>query len=325
MIGRNLTPVISLLLLSLLAACGGDGNSGSTNASVGSTNAATATPAAASGGITAVGTPGTNAPQATGNTATDGYNWINYRRQMVGLSTFSRNSVVDTAAQGHSNYQRLNNTITHEQTAGKPGFTGVSLGNRLSAAGYNSALSAYGEVISSTSDPSGFNAAEDLITAIYHRFVIFDPVFSQAGAGSATVAGGATYFTVDFVATSLTGLGRGRIVSYPVAGQQRVPLNFFSDNEVPDPVPARNEVGYPISVHADIASRLSVKTFTVQPRGGNALQVRTLSHDVDAETPTSAAAIIPLNTLSSGTTYDVQFSGTVDGVTVDRSWSFTTQ
>jgi hypothetical protein len=50
-----------------------------------------------------------------------------------------------------------------------------------------------------------------------------------------------------------------------------------------------------------------------------------MTHALDAETPASVAAIVPLSPLSSGTTYDVQFVGTVDGADTSRSWSFTTQ
>jgi hypothetical protein len=35
-------------------------------------------------------------------------------------------------------------------------------------------------------------------------------------------------------------------------------------------VPNQNEVGYPISVHADINNPVLVQSFTVAPRGGTA-------------------------------------------------------
>jgi hypothetical protein len=233
----------------------------------------------------------------------------------------------------HSEYQKTHNVITHEQTPGTAGFTGVTVGDRLAAAGYQfRSAYAYGEVLSATSDTSGINAAEDLIAAIYHRFVILDPVFLQIGAGAATVRNGSTYFTTNFVADRLdAGLGAGRAIVYPFAGQQRVPRNFFSDHEVPDPVASRNEVGYPVSIHADITSTIDVTSFSIRPRGGNPLQVQLLQNRTspagaaDPLTPPSAAAIIPLGVLSAGTTYDVQFIGTVDGVPVTREWSFTTQ
>jgi uncharacterized protein YkwD len=270
-----------------------------------------------------------NAPQLTGNISTDGFNWINFRRQQAGLASVSRNSLIDVAAQGHSDYQKLNNTITHEQTPGKPGFTGVTLPDRLSAAGYvfNQSRYAYGEVISATgAATSGFDAADGLITAIYHRFVMFEPMFKEAGAGTGSVSGGYTYFTTDFAANGLgPGLGQGNFVTYPVANQLRVPTIFYSDSETPDPVPNQNEVGYPVSIHADITAVVNVQSFTLQPRGGAALSVRLLTRALDDKTLASAAAIIPLSVLKANTTYDAQFTGTVNGVAANRSWSFTTQ
>lgn len=309
--------LLALLASLALAACGG--GSDSNGSGVTTQNAA------------AVSEPG--APVFTGNTASDGVAWFNYRRSQAGVRTLARAPMADTAAQLHSEYQKTHDVITHEQTPNTAGFTGVSVGDRLAAAGYRfRSAYAYGEVLSATSDTSGVNAAEDLIAAIYHRFVILDPVFLQIGAGAATVRNGATYFTTNVVADRLDGgLGAGRFIVYPFSGQQRVPRNFFSDNEVPDPVPSRNEVGYPISVHADITSTIDVQSFSIRPRGGSALQVQLLQNRAtpagaaDPLTPPSAAAIVPLGVLLPGTTYDVQFSGTVDGTAVNREWSFTTQ
>src|SRR5690349_9381298 len=66
-----------------------------------------------------------SAPVLTNDIATDGFNWINYRRTQAGVGALVRNGQLDRAAQSHSDYQRLNNTVTHTEQAGKPGFTGV--------------------------------------------------------------------------------------------------------------------------------------------------------------------------------------------------------
>jgi hypothetical protein len=198
----------------------------------------------------------------------------------------------------------------------------------LKAAGYAFTQSrfAYGEVISATGSLSGFDAADGLVTAIYHRFVIFEPVFKEAGVGAASVSGGYTYFTTDFGANGLgPGVGRGNFVLYPFADQTQVPVIFYSDREMPDPVPNRNEVGYPVSIHADITAVVSVQSFTLKPRGGATMPVQLLTHATDANTSNSVAAIIPIAVLTAKTTYDAQFVGTVDGVPANRSWSFTTQ
>jgi len=261
--------------------------------------------------------------------ALDGRECLNFRRAQIGMSTLTQSAVIDIAAQGHSDYQRINNTISHEQTPGREGFTGATLADRLAAAGYvfnTSAARAYGEVISAASNSSGQYMAEELITAIYHRFVIFEPVFKEIGTGAATSSTGRSYFTANFTANNGygTGLPRGQVAVWPFDAQTGVPRNFFSDTESPDPVPDRNEVGYPISVHANISAPVVVQTFTVRPRGGADLPVRLLSKANDTHTGKSSAAIVPLSPLVAGTTYDVTFAGTVDGSAVSRSWSFTT-
>jgi uncharacterized protein YkwD len=270
------------------------------------------------------------APTATGNVATDGLNWINYRRGQIGVAAVARNALIDAAAQNHSEYQAANQVISHEEVSGKTGYTSATLGGRLQSAGYGLvAPYAYGEVIAASSDNTGFTLSEKLLTAIYHRFVMVEPVFKEAGAGSATSTVGTTYFTADFAAVNgyAMGLTAGNIVTYPFADQTGVVPNFFSDTEEPDPFPDEgvDEIGYPISVHTNISGVLTVQTFTVRPRDGSNLETRLLIHDTDANTPASAAAILPLSPLRAATVYDVSFTGSADGVAVTRNWSFTTQ
>lgn len=301
-----------------LVACGGGGGGGS------NAGAPNVTPSTGFSGQDA------SAPTATNNIATDGLNWINYRRSQIGMPVLARNGVIDAAAQGHSDYQRINNVVTHDQTTGKTGYTGARLQDRLTNAGYVFGQpNAIGEVISATSNGSGFYMAEELITAIYHRFVIFEPVFREIGAGAATTSANYSYFTADFVANSGygTGIATGTIVTWPFNGQTQVAPNFNSDYEEPDPVPDRNEVGYPVSVHTNLTRKLTVQSFTIRAHGSNTdLATRLLAQGQDANTTTqSAAAIVPLARLASATTYDVSFTGAVDGVAVSRSWSFTTK
>lgn len=316
----------SLLAAALIAGCGGGGGGSdggtSTASQSGSGAGNTTTPASI------LAEPG--APQPVGNMVADGFNWFNFRRQQMGLAAISRNTQIDTAALNHSNYQALNNTITHDEIAGRRGFTGVTVLDRLRAAQYAVPTSnyAYGEVISSTPDTNGINAAEDLIAAIYHRFVIFEPKFLEAGAASATAGSGYTYFTTNFATRTLSrgGLGSGKLVVYPFSNQQNLPTVFYSDQEQPDPVPDRNEVGYPVSVHADITAVLTVQSFTINPRGGAPLTTKLLKAENDREIGTpSVAAIIPLAVLQPQTVYDVRFVGTVDDAPVNLAWSFTTR
>jgi uncharacterized protein YkwD len=316
--------IAALVVVSGLSACGGGGGGSDS----GSNGGLAGTPVASNPPAGGTVTPGANAPVQTNNIAVDGRNWINYRRTQLGVPTVTENALINNAAQGHSEYLRTNNVMSHDQVAGRPGFTGATLGERLNAAGYTLGSNgyAYGEVISGTSNSSGFFMAEELVTAIYHRFVMFEPKFREIGTGAATASNGYNYFTADLATRGGFGPGiaANAIVVWPFNGQTQVTPNFMSNSEQPDPVPDRNEVGYPISVHANIDAPVTVQTFTVRPRGGANLQVLAVSPSGSA-TQRTAAAIIPLAPLRAATTYDVSFAGTVNGAPVSRDWSFTTR
>ena len=269
----------------------------------------------------------TDAPVVTGDVATDGFNWFNFRRQQAGLPALKRNSTIDIAATAHANYQQANNVVTHDETAGLTGFTGAGSLQRLRAAGLELNPSGYtdGEVIAATDGGDGFSAAEGLMAAIYHRFVILQPVFNEAGAGTATRVGGYTWLNMNFVLNQPGSKSTGQLIVWPYSQQKSVRVNFFSDQESPDPVPQRDEVGYPVSVHAAMNTDLQVGSFTIRPSGEAVLATRQLDGRTDQETPKSAAAIIPLAVLRAGTRYEIEFIGTVDGIAVNRSWSFTTR
>ncbi|MBC7684036.1 MAG: CAP domain-containing protein, partial [Bdellovibrionales bacterium] len=106
------TTAAALAASGMLVACGGGGGGG---ASAPSAPPPSASPAPQEAG----------APVLTNNISTDGFNWINYRRVQGGMPILTRNAQVDNAALGHSEYQRVNNIVSHEQVPGKQGFTGA--------------------------------------------------------------------------------------------------------------------------------------------------------------------------------------------------------
>lgn len=306
------------------------------------------------------GSDSTSSPSSSSTTATEGFTHINDRRSAAGLAKLAFSSEIAKAAQNHTDYQRINgpfldsesnssSPITHSETLGKPGFTGVdACPDRMTAAGF-SLGSQYGcgEVISALDDTSGVTAAEELITAIYHRFIIFQPSFKEAGAGAGpSYDGRYTIFTENFaVRGSFTSLGNGAIVTYPYPSQKQVPTSFAHYTENPDPLPAASfpefagkQVGYPVSVHADLDQRIDVQAFTIQKQGDNAiLSGRVLSGTTDANTQSFSAATVPFQELTPQTVYEAAFSGTVclrdlntnecisAPISVSRNWSFTTR
>lgn len=268
-------------------------------------------------------------PVSSGDVAGDGLAWINYRRTQAGLLPVMRDARLDRAAAAHATYQQLNNLITHDENPSRPGFTGVTATEGVRAAGYPLATQAQadGEVIAATAESDGFAAAEGLLGAIYHRYLMLEPAFDLAGAGDAYRGGGYYWLNVNFVASR----GRsaalvGRVVVWPVPNQRSVRTQVSIDEETPDPVAGRDTVGYPVSVHAPLGSRLLVSCFSIREQGGQAaLKVAQLDASSDSDTPPSAAAIIPLARLRSGVQHEVEFAGSIDGVAVERRWSFTTR
>lgn len=306
---RPLRQLGLLASATLIAACGG--------------NERAADPDAAQLSATEPG-----APVSTGDVAADGLAWINFRRSQAGLPALRRDALIDLAATRHSNYQQLNELVTHDENSDKPGFTAATASGRLRAAGFPLLTTAFadGEVIAATGMPDGFASAEGLLGAIYHRYVVLEPRFNAAGAGAAHRSGSFYWLTVILVGLQgSTGLAPGALAVWPMPSQQQVRTNFFSDQETPDPVPQADEVGYPVSVHANLNAVLRVDQFLLNDADGKPVEVRRLDGSADRDTPPSAAAIIPLRPLRPGVTYSARFSGRVDELPVERQWRFTTR
>lgn len=268
------------------------------------------------------------APAATGNVAADGIAWLNFRRAQAGLPALMRDARLDLAASRHANYQQLNDVVTHAEDSSKPGFFAATASDRLRAADFPLLCTAFadGEVIAATGTPDGFASVEGLLGAIYHRYVVLEPMFNAVGAGAAHRDGSFYWLTMNLVGLKgSTGIAKGSVVVWPLPSQKNVRTNFFSDQETPDPVPRADEVGYPVSVHANLNAVVRVDRFTLSDADGQAIAVRQLNSAVDRDTPPSAAAIIPLRPLRSGATYSVNFAGHIDEQAVERSWRFTTR
>ena len=162
--GRPIAPgaIAACAALTLAACGGGDGGSGSTSGT-GSTQAGNATQSAtqsatqpaASGQAGAPTTGGTDrgcytvsgnaaAPvtgavallpargngvsgyQVLGDPRSAGLCYANYRREQVGLAPLTARDALNTVAQSHTAYMLANNTLTHDETSGKPGYTGAA-------------------------------------------------------------------------------------------------------------------------------------------------------------------------------------------------------
>jgi len=172
---------------------------------------------------------------------------------------------------------------------------------------------------------NGEDAVDNLVQAIYHRMNIFSTAFDEQGAGISQGDQGITVINFGTQKYPRPAAPPGWIGMYPFDGQTGIAVDFFSDEESPDPVPNLNRVGYPVSLHIDDARVLSVTSFTLAPVGGSAVPAQLLTNaGGDAHIPASAAAIVPLDVLAYGATYEANFSGSADGQPLARTWRFTT-
>ena len=231
----------------------------------------------------------------------------------------------------HASYLNSTGQAGHYETERTDAYyTGRTPFQRISGAGYDYAVA--GEVVGSLSSADPAAVLDALVMAIYHRFIILSSDFTHAGLGVASrrVQGSDMVdVTVDFGSlTPPPARPPSALTPYPADGQQGVPLDFDPAHESPNPMPGHALVGYPVSLQVDERYTLTMHSFSLHAvssgASGPALAARLLTHAVDPETPASAAALIPLSPLSPSTTYEVVFSGSVDGSPVSRSWRFTT-
>ncbi len=241
---------------------------------------------------------------------------INYHRELAGLPKVILNETLSLAAQAHADYLSIHDYVGHDEDPQKDGFTGQYAQNRVEYFGYD--WGSVGEVIS-----FGYTASDGvdaLMAAIYHRFIILNPDFLEVGIGDAIHP---TYVRVQVIV-----FGRQKSVSppsgligiYPGSKQKGVSSFFNSDIESPDPVPDKDLVGYPISIHFSKEFQISPLEFQVY-LGDDPLEANSVNSS--AQNP-KAFSIIPVNKLEPNKEYTVVFLATVNGNPYSKTWSFNT-
>lgn len=114
---------------------------------------------------------------------------------------------------------------------------------------------------------------DSLIQAIYHRMAIFGTSFDEHGAGILQDWRGITVINFGTLQYSRPAAPENWVGVYPYDTQAGVAVDFYSDEEDPDPVwdldPKLNlnRVGYPVSPQIDGARVLSVTSFTLAAVG----------------------------------------------------------
>lgn len=217
------------------------------------------------------------------------------------LQAVARVDALAIAAIRHAGWQAIDDAtqtghnITHSEPRSNALFTADSFDNRIRAANSGANIpgaAAYSEGVSST---AGTTAINDLWNTVYHRLPMMrhrmrgvgygDMALARADYPSASVPtlcewpgnspadnGYATLNYVGYSTPSIT-------TSYwPGDETTGVPPSFISDQEDPDPVPARNVVGSPLHIILPVASgAFTVVNITLTGPGPTPISLRVLT------------------------------------------------
>jgi len=324
-----------------LSACGGGGGS-----SPASPSAAASGPAPASGSAPATGAssaaaisllapagPSATPFIATGDPVADSAGYLNDKRAQLGLPVIALQASVAQAATDHSIYLQNNNTIGHYETAGLPGYTGVTPTDRVNALYPTTSA---GEIVAGVTGTftSSVEAIDLLFDAPFHRAItLFD--ITRAGPGVAVSATPAklSVLTVDFVDYKQF-VPDNKLIAYPYPGQTDT-KSSWADNESPDPLAsapqsyAGKTVGYPVTLSGAGSAAFSNVAFSITDASGASVPCQESDSSNNTEA-TRLALCVPFAPLAASATYWVHVTGSLTNTSIptpqafDVSWSFAT-
>lgn len=246
---------------------------------------------------------------------------INLYRSWLGIPPLTIDPKLQAAAEGHVNYYKLNygdpnlaGMGLHQQTPGKPGFTGASMSDRAKAAGYtgsvneNAGLS--GSMVVST---------EWFIGTINHRITLIDARYTHIGL-AAINEGNIKFEVIMLGAESWSRESEPNWVAWPPNNATGVGRAFHG--EAPGPFPgASYPVGYPITLAWRGEGSLSLDSVTMTANGQTVPSFYSIGTGWLSSNTAQVAASDPLQP---GTTYQVTINGSANGERFSRTWSFTT-
>lgn len=266
-------------------------------------------------------------------------------RQRCGFSTLAQDSNLNQAAANHSAYlaneYANGRTGSHSETSGSTGFTGETPTARAKAAGYtprivseafaHSNLTATDAAVAGASTPTdrAVSHTKFLLSTVYHMQALLLPR-PDLGIGY-TEQRGSDVFTqvtvMEFGAkTGVSDIAQAGLLTYPCEGTTAARASFIPSKESPNPMPSvgSGTVGTPIYLRAPAGSTLALTSSSVIASNGTTVSTTTLDSTNDPEKRLTQAQIfvIPQSALTKGTTYQVNFSGTVDGKAFSRAFSF---
>jgi uncharacterized protein YkwD len=238
--------------------------------------------------------------------------YLNDIRKKAGLGELKLNPYLTIAAENHARYNAQNGNTgwpdAHWEEEGKPGFTGVNLGDRVKAAGGKDISGSMEVVFNFSSNANATRAVQGWLDTAYHRIPLVDPRATDFGIAR-----------VDGVVVALTGKTfevhpKEHFYPYPYDGMTGVGIGFYG-GELPDPLApfGLTKSGYILTI-SSIAEMEKVR-FRITDSAGNEVPFYQEYNTY----------LFPAFELAYDETYAVTVNYEVDGVPYQKSWSFKTQ
>jgi uncharacterized protein YkwD len=292
----------------------------------------------------------------------EAYERLNSLREAVGMLPLGYNERLSKGAKNHACYLVANGEASHYQQRGESYFSGIKPSDRAVEVGYASRR--VSENFSSKIE-SAKGSIEGLFAAIYHRLGFLDTSIDEIGIGviskpnqSAFVyvmgnsllsdlcsgesfEGVGEYFyetcsdashriSKEDFQSSITQIEAQNppIIRYPYPDQEEVAPAFYV--ETPDPLPDYEVSGFPISVsfNPHYFDAIKMIDFALYDAMDQRVElVRLLDHQSDPHQKLSSLefALFPLERLSYGALYRVEFLYNYRGVQERLVWYFHTK
>ena len=330
---KHLTQIAAMSSLALLTACGGGGSSSSVSTSGGSTS-----PGSTGSGTATVpaGTTMQTSNYADASAKAAVFAAINGYRAQCGFPAFKQNTILDQAAQSHSDYMIANgNVVTDSEVQGKTGFTGVTGQDRANALGWPSTIpvgaadtgATYANA-TLTQTQYGQSMVDAWSSGIYHQVVIASTAnllgvgVSQTSFNGFPELLGGVELGYDGATPSVTTTNGP--LTFPCQGVTGVP--YMGVNEAPAAPGTSGSWGTPVTVTGNVNDKVSLTSATMTPAGGATITLNILNSTDDSNKligPYEAVAF-PSAALQPATTYTVNLTGTYNGAPFSRTFTFTT-
>lgn len=329
-----------------LTACGGGGGDSSGGTPTNPTAPAVPAPEPTPPSSVA---PATDVPAANySDLRASLFTQLNDFRAAVGVGKLRQDTNLDTAAQAHADYMKANLVVGHEELSISPAYYEATPRSRATKAGVD-ASHWIAEVAGGTTllPVSQVWACLRMTNSVYHLQALTSNV-ETVGLGINDFA-----CSIDMGVVTLGGVsGSPPANSTPVGNGQLMAANAIGvapvdgskvDGAMPpeSPQPASDiaSPGHPlmVRVRADtMADTLTASSFTLVDNVGSVIPGRVLvaTNALAGTTASGAQAdsmlypgvvfFMPLSPLASAKAYTATFAGARNGVSISKSWSFST-